>query len=161
MGSPISHLRVRVIDFCVTYRRMWFPAVAQTTSVRAILGSFIKDKKWKNEKKKGGLLVNVLAVGNTNNQHNQFVIFNVANHAVIPHPVTPQSRKVARQRLAKTAGIFIGGNALAEVVQNIDLGLTVEFAKLFSRCIVKLNCPGQGLVPSRPESSVYRGSQGD
>jgi hypothetical protein len=120
----------------------------------SFLASFIKQRG-------KDLLVNVLAVSNTDNQHNQFVILNAASHAVIPHTVTPQSDKIAGQWLAKTAGIFISGNTFAKVAQYIALGLTVNFAKLFRRCVVKLNYPGQGLAPSRLESSVCRGSQGD
>ncbi len=54
------------------------------------------------------LVVNALAMGNPDDQHDQFVVLNVADHAVIPHPVTPQSSEIARQWLAETVWYMDG-----------------------------------------------------
>ncbi len=80
------------------------------------------------------LSVNVFAVADGHHQNQQLAIFDLAENAVIPNPVTPQAGQISPDPLAKAEGISISGNSLVGIDENVPLGLVSELLEV-------LQCP--------------------
>ena len=48
------------------------------------------------------------------NKHSNFIVLNIADQAIVTHPVAPQAALFAMERLAPTAGIFGRDQPLTE-----------------------------------------------
>jgi hypothetical protein len=74
-------------------------------------------------------------------EHEDAVVFDAADEAVVFNAIAPKSSQVAAQRLAEAAGIFGAGNALAQVIEDGLLDARIQFAKLAAGAVVELDCP--------------------
>jgi len=52
------------------------------------------------------LTINFAAVADSENQNRNFAILDLADDAIVAHPVAPQTAKTTCQRLAESARIF-------------------------------------------------------
>ena len=75
-------------------------------------------------------LIYLVAPANLHDQDPQSTVLNVANHAVIPNPISPQFTQRAGQAPTQAPRLPRSGNSLVHVVDNAPSYLLVELAKL-------------------------------
>jgi hypothetical protein len=86
--------------------------------------------------------IDILAVPNAKGKHNQAVVLNFADNAVIPRPVSSiLSEAGAAERLSDFAGIFLTGYSFVKKIQNPPRVLWVELAEVAPSVIGLFNRP--------------------
>jgi len=75
----------------------------------------VKLRAWALPNLLSGLFVDIFAVTNTEDKHNEFVVFYVTDYAIVANTVSPQPHTPTGQWLTKAMGVFIGGNAFTQI----------------------------------------------
>lgn len=67
------------------------------------------------------LLVNVFAMADGHDQHQQLLVFDLAQNPVIADPVTPQPGQVCFESLSEAARIGVARNPFVEIADDVPL----------------------------------------
>ena len=74
--------------------------------------------------------INRAAVVDPHHQHNSAVSLDFADHAVVPHPVTPQTRQIISYALTSLARITVIGSDVIKVLSNPSGILWIQLRQL-------------------------------
>jgi hypothetical protein len=105
------------------------------------------------------LVVYAPPIADSNNQHEQLPVANLANDAVIARPVAPQARELSFQPFPSAARIVATGYALVEEGNDLPMRIATKFAQFFQRSFVESIGPAHALLqPLNTSSPVWQGA---
>ena len=88
-----------------------------------------------------GSIVDLTSMPDRNDQNYKAVALDGCHDAVITNPVAPQSLEIAHQCVTKASRVLSSGNPVAQIGQNLSLGLMTELAQISGGVTVKLDTP--------------------
>ncbi len=83
-------------------------------------------------------------MSNLQDEHDDPVVFNSADEAVVFNAIAPKAGQIAAQGITEMAGIFGANDALAQIFQDGLLDAGVQQAQFAAGAIVELDCPALG-----------------
>jgi hypothetical protein len=102
---------------------------------------------WKFSRQPNALtIIHVTSVPDAHHQDHEAIIFNTADHAIIPDAIPPESCKGRGQRFAERARTGSRSDPLFEVIEDTPLDGAVELLQVTQRATIKFNRPAQGFV---------------
>ena len=91
------------------------------------------------------ILINRTSMPYGHDQHDQPLLLQLTNDAVILHPIPPQSKLAGAKRFAEVARVFGLRDALIHIIEDLALDCPVELLEVFQGSGIVLNRPGQVL----------------
>lgn len=89
--------------------------------------------------------VDLPAMAYSKSQHDKHFIANVADDAIVPNSIAPQTGTSAFQRFTEMPGVLASLDTVVEPVENAAPDLRIQFAELTCCRFGDLNGPGQAL----------------
>ena len=86
--------------------------------------------------------VNIPSVSGGDHQHEQLRVPDLAEDAVVAHPVAPQAREIGFESFSEAAGISVNGDPFVELGDDVALRGLSEFPEfLHSGRLIRLGQP--------------------
>jgi hypothetical protein len=81
-------------------------------------------------------------VSNRDDEHDEAVVLDRGDDAVVADPITPQALEVAGKRVTETARVLLGSDPLAQKAQDATLRLDIELAQVACGVTIEFRCAG-------------------
>jgi hypothetical protein len=88
------------------------------------------------------LVVHLPPMSDRDNEHDEAIILDRGDDAIVADAVTPESLQITGKGVPEAAGVFVCGDAFAQIAQDQALGLDVEPTQIAGGIAIEFDTPG-------------------